>query len=184
MTIRKSKPSTVLRMWEKEVAKLKAGIVKQCEAKGIKGREKSIWMSKASSKLAKQMARKAGMKSMGEVKCAADLEKRKIKYKYEDTTVEYQHKPQKYTPDFDILRGKVLPTGAKEKIHIEYKGKLDYETRKKLLAVRASNPDMVVCIVFEKANNKIRKGSKTTYGMWAESKGFLWSEHTVKREWI
>lgn len=171
------KPSTVMKQWEKGVAKLKADLIKKMESDGIKGRQKSIILSKASSKLAKQMARKAGMKSIGEVRCAADLEKRKVKFVYEDTTVEYQHKPQHYTPDFDIIvKGKTL--------HIEYKGKLDYETRKKLLSVRASNPNMQIAIVFEKANNKIRKGSKTTYGMWAESKGFKWSELTVPKEWL
>lgn len=171
------KPSTVVKRWEVAVEKLKAKITKDCEKKGIRGRQKSIMISKASSCLAKEWAKKAGMKSMGEVKCAADLEARGIPYSYETTTVQYQYNPQKYTPDFDLF-------GKDKKIHIEYKGKLDYETRKKLLAIRNSNPDMEICLVFEKAGNKIRKGSKTTYGMWAESKGFKWHEHTVKEEWL
>ena len=175
--MRKLKPSTVVKKWEKAVDKLKKEITAECEKKNITGRDKSLKLSKASSKLAKDMAKLAGMKSMGEVKCAADLEKRGIPYSYETTTVQYQFNPQKYTPDFDIWNN-----GSK--IHIEYKGKLDYDTRKKLLAIRNSNPDMEICIVFEKAGNKIRKGSKTTYGMWAESKGFKWSEHFVKKEWL
>lgn len=176
-TKKKYKAVTVLKRWEKAVTKLKDQLMKDCEKKKVTGRAKSRKISAACSKLAKQYAKQAGMKSMGEVKCAADLEKRKIKYTYETTTVPYQYKPQKYTPDFDIMvNGKVM--------HIEYKGKLDYATRKKLLAVRACNPDMDICLVFEKANNKIRKGSKTTYGMWAESKGFRWSEHTLKEEWL
>jgi hypothetical protein len=170
------KPSTVVKRWEKAVDKLKKQLTAKCEKEGIKGRDKSRLISKACSRLAKEYAGQAGMKSMGEVKFAADLEKRGIKYKYEATTVEYQHKPQKYTPDFDLeLKG--IP-------HVEYKGKLDYETRKKLLAIRNSNPDMEIILVFEKANNKIRKGSKITYGQWAESKGFKWSESVLREEWL
>lgn len=171
------KPTTVVKRWEKEVEKLKTKLAKKCERENITGRNKSRMISKACSKLAKDYAKKCGMKSMGEVKCAADLEQRKIPYSYETTTVQYQYNPQKYTPDFDLYAGD-------KKIHIEYKGKMDYETRKKLLAIRNCNPDMEICLVFEKPNNKIRKGSKTTYAKWAESKGFKWSEHTVKKEWL
>ena len=174
---RKTKPSTLMKQWDKAVEKLKKEITAQCVKKGIKGRDKSKLMSRATSKLAKQLAAKAGMKSIGEVRCAADLELRGVPFSYETTTVEYQHKPQHYTPDFDIYNGT-------EKIHIEYKGKLDYETRKKLLAVKKCNPESQIFIVFEKASNKIRKGSKTTYGLWAENNSFPWSEGTVLEEWI
>lgn len=171
------KPTTIVKRWEKAVEKLKAELTAKCEKENIKGLAKSRLISKACSRLAKEWAKKAGMKSMGEVKFAADLERRKVPYKYEATTVEYQHKPQKYTPDFDLAIGD-------RTIHIEYKGKLDYETRKKLLAIRDSNPNMDICLVFEKAGNKIRKGSKITYGMWAESKGFHWSEGVIRDEWL
>lgn len=170
-------PSKVLKKWEKDVTALKKKITKECEKKGIKGREKSLRMSKASSRLAKQVAKKCKMKSIGEVRCAADLEDRGIPYSYETTVMQYQFKPQRYTPDFDIQVGDKM-------VHIEYKGKLDYATRKKLLAVKDANPDVDVCIVFEKGNNKIRKGSKTTYLAWAERKGFKCSERTVKDEWL
>jgi predicted nuclease of restriction endonuclease-like RecB superfamily len=170
-------PTTVMKRWEKEVEALKAKLAKECEVKGIKGRDKSRKISKACSKLAKDLAKLAGMKSIGEVRFAAEMMKQKVTYSYETTTVNYQHKPQEYTPDFDVYAGK-------KKIHIEYKGKLDYDTRKKLLAIRECNPDMEIILVFEKANNKIRKGSKTTYGEWAESKGFRWSEQEFRKEWL
>jgi len=167
------KATTVVKKWEAAVDKLKKQLTEKCKKTHIVGRPKSMMISKACSRLAKTYAKMAGMKSMGEVKCAADLERRKIPFTYETTTVEYQHKVQHYTPDFDL-----------KDIYIEYKGKLDYETRKKLLAVRATNPDMKIGIVFEKPNNKITKGSKTTYGKWADSKGFLWSDKTVPEEWL
>ena len=50
------------------------------------------------SKLARKFAKLAGMRSIGEVRCAADMDKRGIKYKYENTVLAYQHKVQKYTP--------------------------------------------------------------------------------------
>jgi hypothetical protein len=130
------------------------------------------------SKIAKDYAKRCGMKSMGEVRCAADLQKRRIPFSYENATFKYQYKPQRYTPDFELYPDKG------EKIYIEYKGKMDPATRKKLLAIRSCNPDVTLHMVFEKANNKIRKGSKTTYAMWAEKNGFEWSEHYIKEEWI
>jgi hypothetical protein len=171
------KPSKVLKKWDKDVDALKKKITKECVKKDIKGREKSLKISKACSRLAKQTAKLAKMKSMGEVRCAADMEERGIPYSYETTVLSYQYKPQKYTPDFDIYTGD-------KKVIIEYKGKLDYDTRKKLLAVKECNPDVEVYLVFEKGNNKIRKGSKTTYMDWAKSKGFKSSERTINSEWL
>jgi predicted nuclease of restriction endonuclease-like RecB superfamily len=171
------KPMTVLKQWDKAVAVLKAKLTAECVKKDIKGRAKSMKISKACSRLAKEYAKRGGMKSMGEIRCSADLQKRKIAYSYETTTVEYQHKPQHYTPDFDLYNGD-------KKIFIEYKGKLDPATRKKLLAVRGSNPDMEVYLVFEKGSNKIRKGSKTSYMDWCKKNGFKCSEKVVLDEWL
>jgi hypothetical protein len=111
------------------------------------------------SLMARNMAKLAGMRSMGEVRCAADLKRKRIPYKYEKLVLEYQHQPQKYTPDFVIERSKML-------------------------SIKRCNPELTICLVFEKPSNKIRKGSKTTYGDWAEKNGFLWSEHFVKKEWL
>jgi hypothetical protein len=102
------------------------------------------------------------------------MKRRRVKYEYEAATLVYQHEPQKYTPDF------LLPKG----LLIEYKGKMTNETRKKLLSIQRCNPDKRICLVFEKPNNKIRKGSKTTYWQWAEKNGFPWSEHYVEGKWL
>jgi hypothetical protein len=155
MTVKKRllKPTTVFRMWN------------------------AIPEAERNAKLAKQYAKKCGMKSMGEVRCAADLIKRKIPYGYETHTMEYQYKPQQYTPDFELY----VPG---DRIYIEYKGKMTNEVRRKMLAIKDCNPDIEVCLVFEKPKNKIRKGSKTTYAQWAEKNGFKWSEHYVKEEWL
>jgi hypothetical protein len=134
----------------------------------------AITIQKRNSRLAKKYAKMAGMRSMGEVRCAADMDKRKIKYKYEAIKIQYQYEPQVYTPDFVLENDAV----------IEYKGKMTNETRKKILAIIRCNPNIRFHLVFEKPNNKIRKGSKTTYWQWAEKNNIPWSEHFVREEWL
>jgi len=75
-----------------------------------------------------------------------------------------------YVPDFIIRKkGKVVCV-------IEAKGKLDSDGRKKLLWVKEQHPKLRVKLLFQYANNKIRKGSKTTYADWANKHGFEWAE--------
>lgn len=124
-------------------------------------------------KLAKQYAKKVGMKSMGEVKCACVLsalkrQKKIKKYDYESEKWVYQFDPQKYTPDFPTI------TKNKDTVCIEYKGKMTDATRKKLRYIKKCNPDKRLVIVFERAVNKLKRGSPTSYGKWASDNGFDW----------
>jgi len=96
--------------------------------------------------IARIYAQTLGYRSIGEVRFKALCNIHKIKLDYEVKTVSYQHKPQKYTADF---------TQPQKKIHLEYKGKLDAATRKKLLSVKRCNPNMILWLVFEKPNNFI-----------------------------
>ncbi len=180
-------PLQAVKKWDRELAKLKKKTEAESNKAGWTGRQRSRIYSKRSSKLAREIAKEVGMKSMGEVKCAADLQKRKIRYKYESETFAYQYDPQKYTPDFVIQRQGQKP------LYVEYKGKMTGDIRKKMLAVQKCNPDVDFALVFENANNGITKRRKkkdgtynkpTKYWQWAEKKGFLWSEHTVPEEWI
>lgn len=118
--------------------------------------------------LAKIFAWTQGFRSMSEVRFAALLQTRGIDYNYERHTVVYQHNPQKYTVDFTVKSKKG------EDIHFEYKGKLDGPTRKKLRAIKKSNPRMDLRLVFEKPNNKIYKGAKMRYFEWAERNKIPW----------
>lgn len=127
------------------------------------------------SRSAKVYAKKAGMKSMAEVRCAAWLEGHNIKYDYESQKWAYQFEPAHYTPDF------VIPT---KKFVLEVKGKMTKDVRKKLLAIKKCNPDKPFYVVFEKARNKIASGSKTTYSAWAEKQGIEWSETVPREEWF
>jgi hypothetical protein len=129
--------------------------------------------------MAKTLAKRAGMRSIGEVRCAADMEKRGIKYKYEPFKMWYTYAPKDhyYTPDFTVQ--------VNDRLILEYKGKMTKGTRDKLVAIKESNPGKRICIIFEKPNNKLssRKNS-WRYWEWAEKMGFEWSEHYVKEEWL
>jgi hypothetical protein len=60
--------------------------------------------------------------------------------------------------------------------YIEVKGRLLPSERKKYLLVRECNPDITLRFFFDKSDNKIYKGSKTTYADWAEANGFEWTD--------
>jgi hypothetical protein len=102
--------------------------------------------------------------------------------KREFPTVKYE--PQKfkfiqpeiertYIPDFKTGRSNVF---------IEAKGKLDLETRKKMVWFRDSNPTVRIIFLFMNPDNKITKRSKTTYAMWATDNGFEWLD--FRKDWI
>ena len=70
-----------------------------------------------------------------------------------------------YNPDFKL---------GQKNVYIEAKGKLDLETRKKMVYFKQSHPDITIVFLFMNPDVKIRKGSKTTYGMWADKQEFDW----------
>lgn len=116
------------------------------------------------------------VKSRFEKKVADELSNQNVKWVYEKDKVPYTvpSSDHVYTPDFK-LRGRSWV--------LECKGVLDLETRKKMLCVKASNPDLDVRLLFQR-DNPLRKGSKTTYGMWATANGFRWAVGSVPKEWI
>lgn len=143
----------------------------------------SIPKTKRNGRLGQRLAKQCGMRSIGEVRCACELNQlkrnKKIKkWEYEAETWKYQYEPQEYTPDFRVW------LNGGDRIYIEYKGKMTKEIRKKMLAVIRCNPDKQVYMNFERANNKIVAGSKTTYEKWCEKNGIECSEQEIKEEWI
>ena len=103
------------------------------------------------------------------------LKKEFPQVKYEPEKFKYIQPIQDrtYTPDFR--------TGRK-KIYLEAKGKLDLDTRKKMLWFKECNPDIRIIFLFQNADNKITKRSKTTYAMWAEANGFEWLDY--RKDWL
>ena len=91
------------------------------------------------------------------------------KVEYEPISLQYTL-VKKYTPDFR------LPNG----ILVEAKGNFrSTAERTKMIAIKKQNPDVEIRFLFQNAKLKIRKGSKTTYAMWAEKNGFKWAEGEV-----
>jgi predicted nuclease of restriction endonuclease-like RecB superfamily len=122
-------------------------------------------------------------KSMGEVYLAEELRKlksqRKIKgYKYEPEVFQYQHEVQEYTPDFKVI------TNNDSILFLEYKGKMTREVRKKMRSIKRCNPNKEIYMIFERAENRIEKNSKTTYKKWAEKQGFKCSNKHIEEEWL
>jgi hypothetical protein len=122
---------------------------------------------------AKKYAKMAGLRSMLEVRSQAWLEENKVPFSYENEVWDYQYEPQKYKPDFNVPG-----------ITIECKGKLTKDVRKKLLAIIRCNPKKKLALVFERPDNKITRGSKTSYGDWAERNGIPFSAVVPDPKWF
>lgn len=170
------KPSTTMKRWEKLCAECTAVYQKEMK-KPKKNRLKKNLKRTPGNRIAKETAALAGMKSIGEVRCAADLDKRGIKWKYEAETLSYQHEPQSYTPDFLLY--------ADDNKLVEYKGKMTGDTRKKILAIKRCNPDRKLYLVFEQPNNKLSsRPNSQRYWQWAEKHGIEWGDRYVRDEWF
>ena len=130
------------------------------------------------SKTKALISTKTGVKvrSKLEKTVADNLTDRGVKYLYEKDSVPYVIPESKHTykPDIRIKHRKWL---------VEIKGLLDDQSRKKMLHVKASNPDLDIRFVFGR-DNVIRKGSKTRYSDWCHQHGFKFAFNTVPQEWL
>ena len=124
----------------------------------------------------KQVAIKYGFRSGLEMEVNEALKSNGIDGEYEKHVITYI-KPQtthKYHPDFK------LPNG----IFVETKGRLLLDDKKKHLLIKEQYPELDIRFVFQNANAKFSKNSKTTYRMWAEKHGFKWAEKQIPQEWL
>lgn len=133
--------------------------------------------------LAREIAAGFGFRSLAELAFQVRMDEQGIPRDalyYEIDKFKWQPKIKTYTPDWKVI----TPKG--DSFYIEFKGKLDRATRTILVGVRRCNPDLDLRLVFEKPNNRINAGSKTTYWQWAEKHGFLWSslKEGVPAEWL
>ena len=110
-----------------------------------------------------------------------DIAKKYPQLEYEKDKLTYvvPAKKRTYNPDWTIRDG----------VFIESKGKLDRETIEKMLLVKEQNPDKTIYILFQKGNNKVRRGSKTTYLERAKKNGFeaaCWQQTRgeIPKEWL
>jgi hypothetical protein len=114
-------------------------------------------------------------KSKLEEKVWAVLKKEFSTVKYEPQRFKFiqPEVERTYIPDFKIGRSNIF---------IEAKGKLDLETRKKMVWFRDSNPTIRIIFLFMNPDNKITKRSKTTYAMWATDNSFEWLD--FRKDWL
>jgi hypothetical protein len=131
-----------------------------------------------SRKLAREVASMVGRRSMAEVRFDADnIEGKPIDARYEADTFEFKvSETRKYTPDWTVHKknGRL--------VYLEYKGVLDGKTRKKMKLMKRQHPKLDIRLIFEKAGNKIYRGSKTTYGEWATQHGFKWEDNVMPKD--
>jgi len=131
-------------------------------------------MARKSNK--RKIAIKNGYKSGFEYDTALQLESKKIKFKYESEKVSFTvpEKKRTYTPDF------FLPNG----VIIETKGRWTLEDRKKHLLIKDQNPNLDIRIVFQNENQKIRKGSKTSYADFCTKHEILFASKEIPEDWL
>lgn len=119
----------------------------------------------------------AGFRSGLEEVTAAALDRLGIDYAYEQVTVPFLEpaKPRKYTPDFVLLHNGIV---------VETKGRFVTADRAKLILVKAQHPDLDLRLVFSNSRTRISKTSLTTYGAWADHKGFPYADKTIPDAWL
>ena len=54
----------------------------------------------------------------------------------------------------------------------------------KMLLLIKQYPDISFRMLFQKASQKIKKGSKTSYADWCDKHGIMWAEKTIPQEWL
>jgi len=120
-------------------------------------------------------ARKYGYRSGLELTISDKLKSDKVKFKYETTKIEWEDIAYRtYTPDFILNNG----------IIIEVKGRFITADRRKHIIVSKQHPNLDIRFVFENSNNKITKGSKTTYALWCIKHGFRYYDRIIPEDWI
>lgn len=120
---------------------------------------------------------------------AANLRKRGVKFKFEPHKICYWKKKfggvcrdcksknvmtkHKYLPDF------LLPNG----VYIEAKGKFTAPNRTKMLAIKASNPNLDIRMLFMK-DNWLTSKHKHRYSDWCEKNKFKYAFLKVPQGWL
>ena len=119
---------------------------------------------------------KHGFRSGLEERIIKQLEEYDIKPNYEAIKLDYIIPESKhvYTPDFPVCKS----------IVIETKGRWVLEDRQKMLLLIEQHPEIEFRMLFYNANQKIKKGSKTSYADWCDKHNIKWANKEIPQEWI
>lgn len=127
----------------------------------------------------RQAARMLGYRSGLEEQVAEELKTKNIDFLYEQEKISYivPESNHKYAPDFKMnINGHTL--------YIETKGIFAAADRKKHVLIKEQHPDLDIRFLFQNANTRISKNSKTTYAMWCEKHGFQYASKTIPDSWL
>lgn len=119
---------------------------------------------------------KFGYRSGLEESIANQLQGVGVKFEFETIKIPYvvPESSHSYTPDFLLLKNGIV---------VESKGRFIAEDRKKHILIKQQHPEIDIRFVFSNSNNKISKGSKTSYKKWCESNGFIYADKFIPKEW-
>ena len=123
-----------------------------------------------------EVSLKYGFRSGLEEKVADYLTSKGVGFSFETLKVSYVKPETKhiYTPDFILDNG----------IIIETKGRWLLDDRKKHILIRKQHPNLDIRILFQNANAKIRKGSKTSYADFCEKHGIPYAHREIPVAWL
>lgn len=115
-------------------------------------------------------------RSGSEDRVSVQLRDAGIDAKYEEYKIAYKIPASNhyYTPDF------VLPNG----VIVEVKGLFDPEDRKKHLLIKKQNENLDIRFIFDNPNQKIYKGSKTSYADWCIKNNFRYATKYIPDAWF
>ena len=123
-----------------------------------------------------EVSLKYGFRSGLEEKVADYLTSKGVGFSFETLKVPYVKPETKhiYTPDFILDNG----------IIIETKGRWLLDDRKKHLLIRKQHPNLDIRILFQNANAKISKGSKTSFADFCEKHGIPYAHREIPEAWL
>jgi hypothetical protein len=101
-----------------------------------------------------------------------------VKYETDKLKYIWPERPATYTPDFQ------LPKENGGYFYVETKGRFVVEDRQKMLLVREQNPNLDIRFVFSNCNQKLYKGSPTSYADWCNKHHFVFANKRIPEEWL
>jgi hypothetical protein len=115
----------------------------------------------------------AGFRSVFELKVNTWMKEEGINVPYEPCKLDYTvpASNHKYTPDWKV--GNIVYEG---------KGYFAASDRKKMLHIIESNPDLIIRMLFQNAQAKINKRSKTSYADWCDKFEIEWCDFRDKEK--
>jgi len=144
-----------------------------------KMQQKKKWYRNPQVDSKNAVGRKHGFRSGLEDKISKQITEAGLELLYETDKIAYEvpMRMSRYTPDFKLPKEGGF-------FYVETKGIWDLEDRKKHQFIREQHPGIDIRFVFSNANNKLYKGSKTTYGSYCDKQNFRWAHKTIPDEWL